>query len=143
MQYLVLLAVASVALANSQNSGYEAAEVVQPPPAVPPSSSGGDQQAYNSDGSQGQTAPVHPPPSSPLLPSPSSMSQPSNPLPVPPSYPVFHSYSSSLIHLLHDLLLFTSTPLPYKPILQHRLATRLQHHPQLSGTSPPSIRFVK
>ncbi|CAJ0600901.1 unnamed protein product [Cylicocyclus nassatus] len=55
MRSVVLFLAIATAFAHgqSQNSGYEAAEVAQPAPAVPASSGGGDQQAYNSDGASG------------------------------------------------------------------------------------------
>ncbi|VDM85742.1 unnamed protein product [Strongylus vulgaris] len=51
MRAVIFFLVAGVVFADyqSQNSGYENAEIAQPTPEAPLSADGGDQQAYNSD----------------------------------------------------------------------------------------------
>ncbi|VDM80347.1 unnamed protein product [Strongylus vulgaris] len=75
MHAFIFFLVAGVVFADyqSQNSGYENAEIAQPTPEAPLSADGGDQQAYNSDiGSDGglPSVPSQPPASGPTLLSP-------------------------------------------------------------------------
>ncbi|VDM68316.1 unnamed protein product [Strongylus vulgaris] len=75
MRAINFFLVAGVVFADyqSQNSGYENAEIAQPTPEAPLSADGGDQQAYNSDvGSDGglPLVPSQPPASGPTLLSP-------------------------------------------------------------------------
>ncbi|KAK5978724.1 hypothetical protein GCK32_008519 [Trichostrongylus colubriformis] len=68
--FLVLM-LTSIAIAafDSQASGYEVAEEMQPAPA-PVSANGGDQQAYNTDGKGAPPTVIVPPPSPPSAPAP-------------------------------------------------------------------------
>ncbi|VDM80931.1 unnamed protein product [Strongylus vulgaris] len=75
MRAFIFFLVVGVVFADyqSQNSGYENAEIAQPTPGAPLSADGGDQQAYNSDvGSDGglPLVPSQPPASGPTLLSP-------------------------------------------------------------------------
>ncbi|KAK6048479.1 hypothetical protein COOONC_04698 [Cooperia oncophora] len=153
MRYLLLFT-AGVALADfvSQNSGYEAAEKLQPSPVPPVSASGGDQQAYNTDGNQNPEAPPQDrrPPSPPAsVQSPLAQAPPSSlhirpPLtaPSPPGFsgqgqPPFIGSNSSVQPQLPQSTFTAPAPPPYPPQPQPNRPASAE--PTKVQSSPPSF----